>query len=431
MYIHRKIGVLTRPAFAVTLFNKASIQKGKIKMSTPVSERSVRLLDSMLPIFRFLSESTWSRRRGEAGIGDFTIGNPHDMPSPELVSAYSRWIEPRDKHWYAYKMNETASREVLAGSLRQWRNMPFEMEDIFVTNGAIAALAVVLGTIVDPGDEVIFISPPWFQYEGMILNVGGVPVRIKARDGTFDLDLPAIEEAIGPKTRAVIINSPQNPTGRIYQPEILNKLAGMLAAKSRKSGRTVYLISDEAYSRIVFDGKTYPSPVSFYPESFMVYTYGKVLLAPGERIGFIALPPEMSEKATIRKALSVSQMINGWSFPNALLQHAIGDLDRISIDITHLQRKRDRLYAALTAIGYEVLLPEGTFYMLVRSPCQDDEAFIELLARHDIFCIPGSAMEIPGYFRICFTPGDETIERALPGFDLAFRQAAMMEKAQS
>lgn len=400
-------------------------------MSEPVSRRSVRLLDSMAPIFRFLNESTWSRRRGEEGICDFTIGNPHDMPSRELVSTYSRWIEPRNKHWYAYKMNEIASREVLADSLRKWRNMPFEKEDIFVTNGAIAALAVVLGAIVDPEDEVIFISPPWFQYEAMILNAGGVPVRIRAPRGTFDLDLGSIDEAIGPKTRAVIINSPHNPSGRIYQPEILKKLAATLELKSRRLGRTIYLISDEAYSRIVFDGETYPSPVMFYPESFLVYTYGKVLLAPGERIGFIALPPEMSERASMRKALLVLQMLNGWSFANALLQHAIGDLDRISIDISHFQRKRDRLYSALTAIGYEALLPEGTFYMLVRSPWQDDEAFVELLAGHNIFCIPGSTMDIPGYFRICFTPGDETIEHALPGFELAFRQAAENKEARS
>jgi aspartate aminotransferase len=393
-------------------------------MPKPVSGRSARLLASMSPIFRFINESSWSRRRREPGICDFTMGNPHEMPLPELVTAYSRWIEPRDEHWYAYKMNETASREVLAGSLRQWRNMPFEADDIFVTNGAIAALSVVLGTIVDPGDEVIFISPPWFQYEGMILNAGGVPVRTRLRAESFDLDLGAIDEAIGPKTRAVIINSPQNPTGKIFQPEILKDLAEMLELKSRKVGRTIYLISDEAYSRIVFDGKTYPSPVSFYPGSFLVYTYGKVLLAPGERIGFIALPPGMPEKASMRKALVVLQMLNGWSFPNALLQHALGDLDRISIDIAHFQQKRDRLHAALTAIGYEALLPEGTFYMLVRSPWQDDEAFIELLAGFNIFCIPGSAMDIPGYFRICFTPGDETIERALPGFDTAFRKAA-------
>jgi aspartate aminotransferase len=392
-------------------------------MSEPVSKRSLRLFDSMSPILRFFYESTWSLRRGEEDICDFTIGNPHDMPSRELVSTYSKWIEPRNKHWYAYKMNEAVSREVLADSLRKWRNMPFEKEDIFVTNGAIAALAVVLGTIVDPGDEVIFISPPWFQYEAMILNAGGVPVRIRARAGTFDLPLQDIAEAIGPKTRAVIINSPQNPTGRIYQAEVLKDLAAMLKLKSRRSGRTIYLISDEAYSRIVFDGRTYPSPVSFYPESFLVYTYGKVLLAPGERIGFIALPPEMSERAPMRKAILVLQMLNGWSFANALLQHAIGDLDRISIDIAHFQRKRDRLYSALTAIGYEALLPEGTFYMLVRSPWQDDEAFVELLAGHNVFCIPGSTMDVPGYFRICFTPGDETIERALPGFELAFREA--------
>jgi aspartate aminotransferase len=392
-------------------------------MQKPVSERSDRLLASMAPIFRFINESTWSRRRGEPGICDFSMGNPHEMPLPDLVAAYSSWIEPRNEHWYAYKMNEPKSREVLAGSLRQWRKMPFEPEDVFVTNGAIAALAVVFGTIIDPGDEVIFISPPWFQYEGMILNAGGVPVRIRAQAGTFDLDLQSLDAAIGVKTRAIIINSPQNPTGKIYSHEVLEKIAEILRAKSLKSGRTVYLISDEAYSRIVFDGKTFPSPLSFYTETFMVYTYGKVLLAPGERIGFIALHPEMSEKAQMRKALFGLQMMNGWSFPNALLQHALGDLDRLSIDIGHLQRKRDRLYTGLTEIGYKAILPEGTFYMLVHSPWQDDEGFVELLARHDVFCIPGSAMDIPGYFRICFTPGDETIERALPGFESAFNAA--------
>jgi aspartate aminotransferase len=209
-------------------------------MSRPVSKRSVRLLDSMSSILRFLNNSTWSRRRGEPGICDFSMGNPHEMPPRELVDAYSRWIEPRNQHWFAYKMNESGPREVVAGSLRQWRNMPFEAEDIFLTNGAIAALAVVLGTIVDPGDEVKFISPPWFQYEGMILNAGGVPVRLRAQPETFDLDLRAIDEAIGPKTRAVVINSPQNPTGRIYPPESSRISPGCLNQKAKnQAGRFI------------------------------------------------------------------------------------------------------------------------------------------------------------------------------------------------
>ena len=400
-------------------------------MSYPLSERSAKLFETMSPIIRFLNDSTWSRRRDEAGVCDFTIGNPHDMPSAELVSAYRRWIEPRNRHWYAYKMNETSSRRVLADSLRQWRNVPYEPEDLFVTNGAIAALAVVLGAILDPADEVIFISPPWFQYEAMIINAGGKPVKIRATERTFDLDLEAIARGMGPRTRAIIINSPQNPTGRVYPPEVLESLAALLRAKSRENGRTVYLISDEAYSRILFDGRSYPSPSAFYPESFLVYTYGKALLAPGQRIGFIALPPEMSEKVLLRQALVMHQMINGWSFANALLQHALVDLDALSIDIEHFQQKRDRLHAALTAIGYEALLPEGTFYMLVRSPLKDDLAFVELLAGHDVFCIPGSTMDIPGYFRICFTPGDETIDRALPGFELAYQEALAQGKATS
>jgi aspartate aminotransferase len=387
----------------------------------PVSDRVQRLMKT--PILRFLTSSTWARRFGDEGICDFTIGNPHEMPSPAYVEALRRWVPPRDKHWYAYKTNENDSRAVVAQSLREWRGLPFQAEDIFLTNGAIAALMVVLNTVVDPGDEVIFISPPWPQYEGMIAIAGGVPVRVKADRETFDLDLSAISKAISAKTRAVIINSPNNPSGKIYPPETLTALARILTEAGSRNERMLYIISDEAYSRIVFDGRQYYSPTAFYNASFLVYTYGKVLLTPGQRIGYIAVPPEMPDREAIKTALLPAQMFSGWAFPNALLQHALGDLELISIDLDDLQGKRDLMVGALKGMGYEVIVPEATFYVLVRSPWADDEAFIELLAEHNVFCLPGSAMELPGYFRICLTAGRETITNALDGFEQALAKA--------
>jgi aspartate aminotransferase len=395
----------------------------------PVSARAQILMKT--PILRFFTRSTWARRFGEEGICDFTIGNPHEMPSPAYVEALQRWVPPRDKHWYAYKTNEKDSRAIIAQSLQQWRGLPFQTEDVFLTNGAIAALMVVLNTVVDPGDEVIFISPPWPQYEGMIANAGALPVRVKANRETFDLDISALSKAISDKTRAVIINSPNNPSGKIYPPDTLTALAQILTEASRRNERTLYIISDEAYSRILFDGRQYYSPTAFYGASFLIYTYGKVLLTPGQRIGYIAVPPTMPDREAIKTALLPAQMFSGWAFPNALLQHALGDLEPISIDLDDLQSKRDLIIDALSGMGYEIIVPEATFYVLVRSPWADDEAFIELLAEHNVFCLPGSVMELPGYFRICLTAGRGTINRSLDGFEQALAKARNQEGQRS
>ena len=281
-----------------------------------LSRHSRYLVDAFAPLLRFFTDSTWASRFGRPGVCDFTIGNPHDMPLKSFVDALQSKITPRDAYWYAYKRNEPEARRIVAASLEASHRLPFEPEDIFLTNGATAALHVVLAATVDLGDEVIFLSPPWFQYETMIMNDG------------------------------------------------------------------------------------------------------KALLAPGERMGYIALHPDMSHRMEFRSTIPALQMIHGWSFPNALLQHAIGDLEKISVDITHLQAKRDRLVSELLRMGYATQTPEATFYLLVRSPIPDDEEFVQLLTEYDIFCIPGSLMDLPGYFRMSITASDEMIERALPGFEI-------------
>ena len=388
-----------------------------------LTPRAKSVLDTIAPIRNFFTNSPWARRVAERDVCDFTIGNPHEMPLPSYVDALRRWVEPRDPHWFAYKMNEPSSRRIVADSLRKRRGVAFEEEDIFLTTGATAGLSVILGAIVEPGDEVIFISPPWFQYEGMIIAAGGVPVRVKVTVESSDLDLAGIERAITARTKGIIINSPHNPTGKIYPPATLQALAALLVRASGKNGRPVYLISDEAYSRIVFDNRAYPSPTAFYPNSFLVFTYSKLLLTPGERIGYIALPPEMPGREEMRGIIFAFQMLKGWAFPNALLQHALVDLEEISVDIAHLQRKRDRIVASLRGMGYETNLPEGAFYVLVRSPLEQDHVFAAMLAEYDILCMPGAAMELPGWFRLSVTASDAMIDRALPGFEKALQRA--------
>jgi len=209
----------------------------------------------------------------------------------------------------------------------------------------------------------------------------------------------------------------------MYPPQTLQQLAAALTAASERNGCPIYLLSDEAYSRIVFDGRPYHSPTAFYPRSFLIYTYGKTLLTPGQRLGYVALPPTMPDREQMRGALALAQLVTSFAVANALLQHALADVEMLSIDIAHLQQKRDRMVGALQGMGYEVHVPEGTFYLLPKSPWADDRAFADLLLTHDILVLPGTWVELPGYFRISLTANDEMIEHSLSGFAAAWEYA--------
>lgn len=392
--------------------------------SHKTSQRIEKVAAAMSNFMSFFSNPAFAHRMDDPMACDFAVGNPHEMPVEGYVSALQRWIIPQNKDWFAYKMNEPEAVAPLVEGLFSWRGVRYDPQDIFLTTGAFSALYVTLGAILDPGDEVIFNSPPWFFYEPMIVSYDAVPVRVRVNMQNFDLDLDAIAAAITPRTRAIIVNSPNNPTGKIYSPETLRQLADVLTTAQHKTGRPIYLLSDESYSRIVYDGHRFPSPTVYYPYSFLIYTYGKTLLTPGQRIGYIALPPEMPDREQMRSALFVSLFISGYAFPNALLQHALADLDKLSIDVGHLKSKRDYMVGALQEMGYRLHSPEGTFYLLPRSPREDDVAFTEMLHAYKIFCMPGAVVEMPGYFRISLTANDDMIQRALPGF------AAAMEKSK-
>ncbi len=386
------------------------------------SETTARLLTLLEPFVRSMTDPAMVERIQQPGACDFIAGNPQEMPLPGFVQALERWSVPQNKDWFAYKFNVPEARAAIAASLWERRGSAFREEDIYLTTGAFGALSVALGVVVDRGDEVIYISPPWFFYEALIIRSGGTPVRVRVDERTYDLDLEAIAKALTPRTRAIIINSPNNPTGKIYPPETLRGLGEILERASKRNGQPIYLLSDEAYCRIIYDGRSYPSPTAFYPNSFLIYTYGKTLLTPGERLGYIALPPAMVQRQDLSAAIFIQEAIGGHMFPNAVLQYALPDLERLSIDVEHLQHKRDRMGSALSKMGYQVHIPEGTFYLLPRSPVPDDVAFVRRLAERDIFCLPGQVMEMPGYFRISLTANDDMIDRALPGFEAVLEE---------
>lgn len=247
-------------------------------------------------------------------------------------------------------------------------------------------------------------------------------MKVTVDTTTFDLDLDAIDSAITGRTRCVIVNTPNNPTGRIYPPELLTRLAQLLETASARIGRRIYLISDEPYNRIVFDSIRFHSPVEFYPYTLLAYSYGKTHLSPGQRVGYLALPPGMPHRDDLRPAISGLQVAMGWIYPNALLQHALPELEKFSIDVGQLQRRRDRLVDALGGMGYRVHPPEGTFYLYVTSPIADDEAFTARLAARDVFVLPGALFETPGFFRISLTANEDMIERSLPVFEAALKE---------
>jgi aspartate aminotransferase len=388
---------------------------------TIAERRMDRMVDSVAHVFDWFRGGPWERHHLAPGVADFTFGNPQEMPLPGLVDALQRNAVPQNKDWFAYKFSEEEPRAVVATSLRARTGIPFRPEDVAMTAGAFGAIGVTLRALCDVGDEVIFLSPPWFFYELMIVSAGATAVRVRLDGPAFDLDPEAIAAAITPRTRAIIVNSPNNPTGRIYRDPELAALGQVLRDASARHGRPIVMLSDESYNRIVFDGIDFRSPALHYDATMTIYTYGKTLLAPGQRIGYAAMSPDFPDREAMAYRLMVQQLASGWGFPNALLQHAISDLEGLSVDIPALQARRDRMMPALEALGYEVTRPEGTFYLMARSPDPDDLAFVERLADLGALVLPGSIVETPGWFRISLTASDAMVERGLEAFEAAVR----------
>ena len=390
---------------------------------TTIAPTSERMRQSVAPFLSFFG-GQFARLNADPDVSNFAVGNPQEMPLPSYVEALQRHLVPQDKDWFAYKLSEPESQRTVAASLHAATGLDWDPADVAMTNGGFAAIAVALRTLVRPGDEVVFLSPPWFFYELLILAAGGEPVRVRLAPPAFDLDVDRIAAAITPRTRMVLVNSPHNPTGRVYPRESLTALASALTDASERIGRPIWILSDEPYRRIAFDGVEVPSPSELYPHTVVTYSYAKQLLAPGERIGYLAIPPTCPERRELREDVYVAQFATGYAFPNSLVQHALADLEKLSIDVGAMQARRNRLVSALREMGYEAWMPQGTFYTMARSPIEDDVAFADVLARHKVLVLPGTAVEVPGWFRVSLTASDAMVESGIPRFAAARDEVA-------
>ncbi len=376
----------------------------RIRQITAANETLI----SFLPI--------WEEHRHQPGVANFAFGNPQEIVVDGYAAALATATAPLDKDHYAYKFSEEESRRTVVKHLAEWRGQQFDPEDIAMTPGAFGAIAVALGALVDIGDEVVYFDPPWFFYRSMILAAGATPVNVPVRTDDYDLDLDRLAAAITEKTRLVIVNTPHNPTGRIYPPSTLEDLANVLIEASNRFGAPIYLLSDEPYSKLVFSDAKFTSPAEYYPHTLISYSYGKILLTPGQRIGWLALSPLMPDPEPVRSAIFMAQIAGGWQFPSAIMQYSMSELDRLSIDLVELERKRDLFVAELGQAGYHLRSPEGTFYLWVRSPEADDIAFVERIAQEGVLVLPGTTCASPGHFRISLTGTAEMIDKSLPVF---------------
>src|SRR4051794_1936008 len=393
-------------------------------MAVTAVRRADALRESIDPFMRFFN-GAYATLEKDPDTANFAVGNPHEIAMPSYVDALRRTLEPQDKDWFAYKLSEPEATTVVARTMSNLTGLDWDPADVNMTNGGFAAIAVSLKMLLESGDEAIFLSPPWFFYEQLILASDATPVRVRLELPDCRIDPQLIEPHITAKTRVVIVNTPHNPSGRVVSLAELSALAELLTRKSQEFGRPIYIVSDEPYRRIVFDGVEFHTPGEVYPYTFVTYSYGKQLLAPGMRVGYFTWPPNMPGRERMREDAFVTQFAAGYSFPNADLQHALADIDPQCISIPALEARRAKLIGALREIGYETTWPQGTFYVMARSPIADDEAFTGILNDHKVAVLPGTVVEVPGWFRISLTASDDMVERGIPRFRAAYAEALM------
>lgn len=381
-----------------------------------------------------ITKSSWIRKMFEDGIRlkqqfgaenvfDFSLGNPNVPPPPELKKALLDVAKDERPGVHAYMPNAgyPETRAAVASKLSRDHGVKLSADHVIMTCGAAGALNVILKTLLDSGDEVIIPAPYFVEYQSYVDNHGGVVRLVKSKED-FSLDLWAVEEAITEKTKAVLINTPNNPTGRVYDETSIRALASLLEDRGKKIDRAIHLISDEPYDKIVYDGAKVPSLLKAYRNSLVANSYSKTLSIPGERIGFIAVNPEADGLDLLLGGLVMCNRTLGFVNAPAFIQRVLPRVLDVEVNVADYQRKRDLLCDGLAACGYEFTRPEGAFYLFPKSPIADDVEFVRALQKKNILTVPGSGFGAPGYFRIAYCVEDKTIVDSLKGFGEVIRQ---------
>ena len=363
------------------------------------------------------------QKYGRDNVFDFSLGNPNLEPPAKVKQVLHELIDDPSpgRHGYMPNAGLPETKQAVADHLNKFNQTQLTADEIVMTAGAGAALNLVLKTLLNPGDEVIIPSPYFFEYNFYLDNYQGIP-KIVRTGADFMLDINRITENINQKTKAILINSPNNPTGRVYSEKVLQELASALSHYSQKYGEPIYLISDEPYRKIVYDGVFVPSIFDVYQHAIVATSFSKDLSLGGERIGYVALNPSISEKETILAGLVLCTRVLGYVNAPALMQRAVRYLLEETVDVNIYQKRRDMLCAGLGSIGYEFTRPEGAFYLFPKTPIADDVAFVSALKEENILVVPGSGFDGPGHFRIAYCVSDEVIQRALPGFAKVLKQ---------
>jgi aspartate aminotransferase len=357
------------------------------------------------------------RTYGEENVFDFSLGNPNLEPPASLKKALKNLAENPIAGMHRYMPNNgySETRKTIAEYLKEESGLPFNEKHVVMSVGAAGGLNVILKALLDEGDEVVVPSPYFMEFKSYIENFGGV-IRLVETNHDFSLDLSKIEKAIGKKTKAILVNSPNNPTGVVYDQASLQELGKILKKKSEELGKTIHLITDEAYRRIVFDQVELPIVFRFYPHTIRVTSHSKDLSLPGERIGYVAVSPLCEDLEEMMAAIVFANRTLGFVNAPALMQRLVAPLQKNSINIKEYEERRDLFYNGLTSFGYQVVKPQGAFYLFPKAPIEDDVAFVKELQSKRILTVPGRGFGKPGYFRIAYAVDKKVIEGALPGF---------------
>ncbi|MCF6336230.1 MAG: pyridoxal phosphate-dependent aminotransferase, partial [Spirochaetales bacterium] len=352
---------------------------------------------------------------GENNVFDFSLGNPAMNPPEVFTRILRKKAEDMNMHRYMPNAGYEDVRDKVAEYISSGQNEALTRNNIVMTSGAGGALNAVLKTIINPGDNIIASIPCFMEYKFYCDNHGGELQLVKGK-ADFNLDIDAIANAITESTAGVIINSPNNPSGRIYPEETIKELAEMLRQKSSDLGKAIYLISDEPYRKIVYDGKIVPSVMDFYENSIVCTSYSKDLSIPGERIGWLAVNPKAEDFDNLINGIILCNRILGYVNAPALMQRTIAELQGVSVDIEQYRKKRDYLADKLAGFGYKFRIPEGTFYFFIEAPVGDDLRTVDLLQEERILVVPGRGFGLPGYFRIAYCVDNSVVEGSIPGF---------------
>ncbi|SHI76464.1 pyridoxal phosphate-dependent aminotransferase [Propionispora hippei] len=376
-----------------------------------------------------ISKSSWIRAMFEQGeklrklhgpekVYDFSLGNPDYEPPQEVQDALIKYVtgETAGLHKYMNNAGYPEIRENIAKRTGEEAGLPLTSNHIIMTCGAAGGLNVVLKSILNPGDEVIALAPYFVEYGFYAENHGGRLVVVPTDPATFQPSIAALEQAITPKTKALIINSPNNPTGVIYSEAVLTQVAGLLARKEQEFGSQILVISDEPYSKIVYDNAKVPNILSIFPNSAVVNSYSKSLALPGERIGYIAVNPQIKDVELLISGLIFANRTLGFVNAPSLFQKVIGDSLDVAVNTDEYKRRRDYLYSRLTELGFTCVKPEGAFYLFPKALIPDDVEFAQRALKYNLLIVPGSGFGCPGYFRLAYCVSMETIKNSISAF---------------